>query len=553
MKKKKSLQTKAFHSMIIFSAALIVFICAGVGVSYYFQVMDNYRQIMFGYTRTAAELLNGDKVEQYLNTKEKDEYYEAVQSRLQNIQSVTQQEVLGAEGDEQTDANVRYIDYFYVYGKSGDKLIYIWNTDEQSDVTLGDEKEPDETEQMIIEREYKKNPEQKIVIEKNEERDYTAVAHSPVFNTSGEVVALVGARMEIQGIEALVTRYLPIVIGTVMLVIAIAAFLMYRTIRKRVIHPINTLNSEAGQMAQHIEQRKQSEIVIRTGDEIEELSLAFNKMNADILEYMRRWEEESKKKQQIQADLNAAKAIQEGALPTNFTAVSDKNGFDIYASMTPAKEVGGDFYDFFFIDDNHLAFEIADVSGKGVPAAMFMMLTKILISERAAEGGTPAEILEAVNRRLCKENDADMFVTVWLGILDVSTGRVTAVNAGHENPALCRAGQEFVLLEQAHGFVLSGMEGIRYRNVEIQLEKGDKLFLYTDGVAEATRKDFQMFGTQRLIEYLNKNTDKTPQMLLDTIKREVLAFTGDNEQFDDITMLCIEYKGEQECTADSSK
>ena len=211
--------------------------------------------------------------------------------------------------------------------------------------------------------------------------------------------------------------------------------------------------------------------------------------------------------------------------------------------MTPAKEVGGDFYDFFLIDNDHLALVIADVSGKGVPAALFMVISKTLIKNRTMQGGTPAQILEDVNNLLCEGNDADMFVTCWLGICDLTTGVITAANAGHEFPAVCGSDRQFALLKDRHGFVLAGMEGARYRDYEIQLERGGSIFVYTDGVPEATNADSAMFGTDRMLENLNRCANKKPDLFISQVSSAVNEFTGEESQFDDITMVGMTWYG----------
>ena len=197
-------------------------------------------------------------------------------------------------------------------------------------------------------------------------------------------------------------------------------------------------------------------------------------------------------------------------LPSIFPAFPTHPEFDIYATMTPAKEVGGDFYDFFLVDDDHLCMVMADVSGKGVPAALFMVIAKTLLKNCAQTGQTPKQILETVNNQLCEGNKAEMFVTAWVGVLELSTGRLTAANAGHEYPILKKAGGRYELVKDRHGFVLAGMENSRYRQYDLQLDAGDVLFLYTDGVTEATDADKQLYGTDRLLDTLNRCPEPSP-------------------------------------------
>ena len=246
-----------------------------------------------------------------------------------------------------------------------------------------------------------------------------------------------------------------------------------------------------------------------------------------------------------QTELRTATQIQEGMLPNVFPPYPERKEFELYASMDPAREVGGDFYDFFLVDDDHLCLVMADVSGKGVPAALFMMATKILLANNAKTGKSPAQILTDSNRAICANDREEMFVTVWLGILEISTGRLVAANAGHEYPALRRADGPFELFKDKHGLVIGAMEPAKYKEYEIRLLPGDKLFVYTDGVPEATDAENAMFGTARMLAALNETADGTPEELLKSVRRAVDGFVRGAEQFDDLTMLCLEYKGSE--------
>lgn len=253
---------------------------------------------------------------------------------------------------------------------------------------------------------------------------------------------------------------------------------------------------------------------------------------------------ETEKTQRLATELDLASNIQTAMLPNMFPAFPEREEFDIYASMEPAKEVGGDFYDFFMLDDDHLAMVIADVSGKGIPAAMFMMASKIIISNYSKMGETdPGRILEISNDQIAADNPAEMFVTVWLGILDVQTGILSAANAGHEYPCVRRGGGGFELFKDRHGMVLGAMDGISYKSYEVQLEPGDAVFVYTDGVAEANNAKQELFGTDRLLEALNRDPDAESKILLSNVTDAVAAYVQDEPQFDDTTMLAVKYMG----------
>ena len=245
--------------------------------------------------------------------------------------------------------------------------------------------------------------------------------------------------------------------------------------------------------------------------------------------------------ERIRSELAMASRIQSAMLPGIFPAFPERKEFDIYASMDPVRGVGGDFFDFFFIDRDHLCLLIADVSGKGIPAALFMMASKIILADNAKSGKSPAQILQDTNEAICANNPEEMFVTVWLGILDISTGLLTTANAGHEYPALMHADGQFELFRDRHGLVVGGMPGVKYHEHSLQMNPGSKLFVYTDGVPEATDAENALFGTTRMLEALNAHANESPKQILHGVRQAVNEFVSDMEQFDDLTMMCLEY------------
>ncbi len=242
-------------------------------------------------------------------------------------------------------------------------------------------------------------------------------------------------------------------------------------------------------------------------------------------------------------ELSMATDIQASQLPRLFPAFPNRPEFDVFASMTPAKEVGGDFYDFFMIDDNHIGLVMADVSGKGVPAALFMMVSRVLIKSHLQNGESPKEALCNVNEQLCESNEAQLFVTVWLAVLDIATGKGVAANAGHEHPALCRANGEYELVTYKHSPAVATIEGIPFKEHEFELHPGDSLFVYTDGVAEATNSENVLFGSERMLKALNIDPKAMPEQVLTNVMDGINSFVAGAEQFDDITMLCLRYNG----------
>ena len=346
---------------------------------------------------------------------------------------------------------------------------------------------------------------------------------------------------------------------------------------KKIVNPLNMITKRIASLSESNLEFKMED-AFRTEDEIEVLAQSFANLSHKTVMYVDKVKTVTAEKERISTELHMANQIQESMLPSIFPAFPERKEFDIYASMNPAREVGGDFYDFFLIDDDHLCMVMADVSGKGVPAALFMMISKIIIQSCAMLGKSAGETLTKTNEALCSNNRMEMFVTVWLGILEISTGRLTAANAGHEYPAVRLARSQptrsqparsqpgavieaaveptrsqpgavigadvrFELYKDKHGLVIGGFNGVRYKEYEIQLEAGDKLFLYTDGVPEAMNGDGELFGTDRMLGALNRDPAGKPQVILKNVQAAVDDFVGNAEQFDDLTMLCFEYRG----------
>ena len=326
--------------------------------------------------------------------------------------------------------------------------------------------------------------------------------------------------------------------------LALAAAGSAALVGKRIVKPLNTITGRIASLSEQNLEFKMED-AYHTGDEIEVLAESFANLSHRTVQYVEEVKRVTAEKERIGTELHMAKQIQEGMLPSIFPAFPDRPEFELYATMDPAKEVGGDFYDFFLIDDDHLGLVMADVSGKGVPGALFMMASKIILHSSAIQGGSPEEILSLANQTICANNPMEMFVTVWLGILELSTGKLTAANAGHEYPIIKRANGSFELFKDKHGFVIGAIDGVCYRDYELELRPGDKLFLYTDGVPEATDEDKRMFGTERMLTALNKFQGRAPDEILMSMRRTVDSFVGDAEQFDDLTMLCLEYKGKK--------
>ena len=334
-----------------------------------------------------------------------------------------------------------------------------------------------------------------------------------------------------------------------LILIGVIVFITNKYVKKTIVGPINRLADAAVSYSNDKRDNIEAEghfvgLNIKTGDEIENLSLIMHDMEGDINNYITNLTAVTVEKERISTELDVARKIQESMVSHDYPPFPERKEFDIFATMNTAKEVGGDFYDYFLMDDDHLAFLIADVSGKGIPAALFMMASKILIKNFSTiMGRSPAAILEKVNNEVSKNNNAEMFVTVWLGVLEISTGKLTAANAGHEVPVVKRKDGIYDLYKDPHGFILGGMEGMVYKNYTIDLHPGDSIFVYTDGVTEATNSRKELFGENRLLISLNKHREERITEMLYAIKRDLDDFKGEAPQFDDITMMCMHYFG----------
>ena len=339
--------------------------------------------------------------------------------------------------------------------------------------------------------------------------------------------------------EAALSRNVSVGVTTAMQIVVFAALfiMIFVLVNRLVVRNIYQINDSLSAIT---EGNLDTVVDVRSHVEFDDLS---NDINTTV-DTLKRYIADAAAR--IDAELAFAKAIQHSALPSVFPPYPGRKEFDIHAAMFTAKEVGGDFYDFYFVDDDTLAFLIADVSGKGIPAAMFMMQSKTLLKS-CAESGMPIEqVFTTANEKLCEGNDAGMFVTAWMGLLNIKTGHVVFANAGHNPPLLRQNGGDFACHRTRAGFVLAGMEGIRYRKFELQLQPGDTLYLYTDGVTEATDQAEKLYGEERLLGLLNRHQGESAQAVCEAVKADVDAFVGEAEQFDDITMLCLTWHGPQE-------
>lgn len=502
----------------------------------YFQFTESltneYNDSAFRTAETAVTLVDGDKIDEYLQTRGDSEEYRDRLNRMDILCDKQNVTLIYAIAVDTSD----YGRFVNIYNSVNKNSSYSrWEIGYQRDTT---NEEYAQVYRDIYENGLQRGTVLRIKDLRGKEPHITSLV--PVKDSNGEVQAILCVQRPMAELVTGRQKYLRSVGMTAVILSIIACFSVAVFLRRQFVKPVSIIIGEAARFSKENTVADQTLLKdISSIQEIQALGASVEKMEKDTLAYMQNLMQVTAERERIDTELSLANRIQANMLPNIFPAFPDRTEFDIYASMTPAKEVGGDFYDFFLIDDDHLGLVMADVSGKGVPAALFMMMAKILLYNYVMMGGSPHEVLERLNSTICKNNDDSMFVTVWFGIYTISTGKVVAANAGHEYPIIKHGDKGFEILKDRHGFVIGGMSGLKYRDYEFDLEPGDMLFLYTDGVPEATDADGYMFGTQSLLETLNKSLDCSAMELLDAVRKDVEGFVGEAPQFDDLTMLAL--------------
>ena len=562
---------KSIRGLAVLGAILLLGTSLAAGWQMYRSSIDIFRDMANSYVMLATSNISGgaitrilDNEEAFLKRYEETDFTTLRSSRISDSSPLAA--ALDLEDSENIDDMVMYwmnvywfisssgnlasdIKYFYVVIPLEDELIYLWDSDlYETPAPLERDQYEDEKEKKNLRSAFEGKWDDELAIYRQPNNEILGTAMSPIYDDDGNIIAVAAVDVSITEISQSFLRLLIHIAITITLIMLITVTLYFGYVRSQLLNPIVRLKKATKDMVEHLESDEDEPfaIDIRTGDEIEDLAHSFEDMDQRLKTYIRENAAITAEKERIGTELDLAKRIQADMLPGAFPPFPGRTDFDIYASMTPAKEVGGDFYDFFLCDDDHLCIVMADVSGKGVPAALFMMMSKIMLQNYVMAGLPPKEVLGRVNEQICANNREQMFVTVWLGILELSSGRLAAVNAGHEYPIIGEPGRPFVILHDKHGFVVGGMEGMCYKEYELQLQPGTCLFLYTDGLPEATRADDEMFATGRVLEALNTVRDQSPQQIIERTRREVDLFVGDAPQFDDLTMLYLKYNGQTE-------
>lgn len=534
-KLRSSIVFKSISGIVILLLVFTVIVSVIGYLEFTDALMEQYAEGTFYTADTAALNVNADHLQSYLEGGDQEEY-EKIRNEFERLCEAQEATFIYVICPDQTDYN--HITF----------VISAMNNRYSYDLyECGYVRETTNDEYRNVYR---------LLCEKDS--DYAYVVRDRGYIETGAhitaLISLVGSDQEVKGILC-VQRQMDILtdlrqaylkkVAIAMILIALLVIMGQTVYIHRVLlDPLQRIIREAARFStENVKSQKKLTDHIRNRDEIGELARSIDDMEDQITGYISDIARIAAKEEKTRTELSLAARIQASMLPDVFPPFPERKEFELFASMDPAKEVGGDFYDFFLIDSDHLYLAIADVSGKGIPGALFMTISMLALSQIIREGKSPAEVLEAANNAICLNNREEMFVTVWLGILEISTGKLTAANAGHEYPALRKPDGRFELFKDPHGFVVGGMEDMKYKEYELQLLPGSQLFLYTDGVPEATDSSERQFGTQRMLTALNGHCGEHPEEIIGGVYAAVDSFVGQAEQFDDMTMLCIQYNG----------
>ena len=561
-RKQRSITRRVILSMVLMAVLMII----GTSIAAAYQLFENslklYAEYAYSYANMLSSNVSADDIKEYLKMDRPDMSKEEREKVVTAIES--DEGYLKVWALLETSVSYANLRYIYVVVPNEEDMTYIW------DAVHLDPEQTELTDEVVAALEQQAHPldhdsyadgekesmmavmnrtwDGSMAVNRNNNNELLGTALAPIIDFQGDTVAVVGVDIDLADMIVSILKMCLNVALAISVILVACIVIYYFILQGRIIRPIVLLKKASSSLVEDLDKDTPFSVDVHTGDEIEALARSFEEMDIRLKQYLKENTAITAERERLKTELDLARRIQADMLPSVFPPFPDREEFDIYASMRPAKEVGGDFYDFFFVDEDHLGLVIADVSGKGIPAALFMMMSKIMLQNYALTGMSPKEVLEKVNNQIC-DNSEEMFVTVWIGLLDVRSGIITAANAGHEYPMLKHPDGGFELLKDKHGMVLGGMENITYREYEISLEPGSKFFVYTDGVPEATDANDKLFGTERTLDALNSKADGTPQELLATVDRAVDQFVGGVPQFDDLTMMCISYFGPQAAKA----
>lgn len=535
---KKKLRISVLGLELIFGAVVFGAVMCFVNSYNGYREFKNELEVIYGtvteqFAQTAATYVDGDKIDHWL-TDGADEEWKETTRRLVDITEA---------------AEIVYVAVMKVSADYSHR-IYVFDTVNHKEVNS-----------KVYELGFRQSLEKKTADYIEKLRDILEQGKStsmfsykkggghvtssvPLYNSAGKPCAIVSVYKPMHEIKAYKKRFLKSIIIWALVVTVVFVALYALFLYLGIIRPILFVTEETSHFAEHHGELTGILKKVHGRNEIGKLAKSVEKMSLDMNRYIEDLTNATAEKERLGAELNVAKKIQAEMLPRVFPPYDNHKEVELFASMEPAREVGGDFYDFYMLDDDHFAVVVGDVSGKGVPAALFMVITKTLLKDTAAHEHNPAKVFEHVNQLLCEGNESGLFVTCWMGILTLSTGELRFANAGHNAPLIAQNG-EIKYLTTKPNLMLAGMDGVSYTTHSTKLSIGDRLFIYTDGVTEATNASNELYGENRLITVMKYAINKSSKEILDIVRTDIDEFVDDAPQFDDITMLEMSYLGKK--------
>lgn len=513
------IRQKVLISVILFAVLTNVLVCLGGSLIFDRAVQKIYNERGYSVANIILKEIDHEKIAEYTRTWNADEYYEKLSAYLKDIQECSASA------------------YIYIAVPFEDKTMkYVYD----SGSTIGFV-DPIAASFDEIWRAYQNGESPQSYLVRHSQYGYLTSSCLPVKDSAGTVVALLFVDTDMKIVKSTIQRFIFNMSLISLTLLIVTCLLNWLYMRKRLISPIMLLRKNIKAFAQNTNTADDSLSKITTNDELEELAKSIDGMEKEVCRNIAELTKVTAEKERISTELSLAAKIQSDMLNKDYPPFPSRTDFDLFATMSPAKEVGGDLYDYLLLDDDHLMLTVGDVSGKGMPAALFMGKSKVLLDFYAMLGYSPKEIFDRANNQLCKNNDSGLFVTCWFGIFCFSTGELRFVNAGHPSPVIFQNG-EFSYLKTKANFVLGGMEDFSYTEHTITLSKGDRIFVYSDGVTEATNGENELFEEERLLQAMKATENLNAPDTLKKIREKIDEFVGEAEQFDDITMLEFSYE-----------
>lgn len=538
MKKKKSLITKSITRLILLGVVILTSISVVTGLQFYNIMESEYKESGNSFIQVLSSEIDANYIKEVTAAENKEQY---INLSWRNIDSYLQENVA---------YDKKYLSVRVIVPDSGDskKALCLWSE------SVFDEMKTQPMTEYPLSAIEQLGILQNDSIESNTESDelyvdivndkLTGTLIKPIADNENNIIAYVELDLDLTEIQRSLVLLVSAIALFIICILILALEVYFYFSKREVMEPILQLTEATSNVVDQLKNDVELKpLKIRTNDEIEDLAHSFEDMEKNLRNYIKENDKITTERERIKTELNLAANIQADMLIKYFPPFPNRKDFNIYASMNPAKEVGGDFYDFFLIDESHLALVIADVSGKGVPASLFMMRSMLMIESLTTQTRSPAQILGTLNSMISENNASKMFVTVWLAILDLKTGKLIAANAGHEYPIIKKPGEKYELYKDKHCFIVGGKKKMTYKEYELDLEPGTVIFVYTDGVPEAKNAENKMYGLDATVDALNKEPNADVETLVKNVQGSVSDFVGDAEQFDDLTALCIEYCG----------